>query len=99
VSRQDTLAACIQNLNTQAPAAAPRLALDVYEAGAPLSQLAPAAGPVVLALGPERGWSPDERTQLRAAGFTLAHLGSRVLRVETALVAALSVLLARRGEF
>ncbi len=99
VAHHATLAACIQNLDTDAPPAAPRLALDVYEAGAPLSQLAPAAGPVVLALGPERGWSPDERAQLRAARFTLAHLGSRVLRVETALVAALSVLLARRGEF
>jgi RsmE family RNA methyltransferase len=99
VARHDSLAACIRNLNTEAPPAAPRLALDVYEAGAPLSQLAPAAGAVVLALGPERGWSPAERTQLRAAGFALAHLGPRVLRVETALVAGLSVLLARRGEF
>jgi RsmE family RNA methyltransferase len=98
VMRHASLAACIQILNTEAPAA-PRLALDVYEAGAPLSQLAPAAGPVVLALGPERGWSQDERAQLRAAGFALAHLGPRVLRVETALVAGLSVLLARRGEF
>jgi len=99
VARHDSLAACIQNLNTEIPAAVPRLALDVYEAGAPLSQLAPAAGPVVLALGSERGWSPAERTQLRAAGFALAHLGPRVLRVETALVAGLSVLLARSGEF
>lgn len=99
VVQHENLADCIQNLDTLAPAGAVRLALDVYEAGAPLSVLAPADGPVVLALGAERGWSPAERTQLRAAGFALAHLGTRVLRVETALVAGLSVLLARRGEF
>ncbi|MFI5337188.1 MAG: RsmE family RNA methyltransferase [Opitutales bacterium] len=50
-----------------------------------------------MAFGPERGWSADERRQLRAAGFTFAHLGSRVLRLETAVVAALAVLKARRG--
>jgi len=99
VARHDSLAACLKNLAASTPVGAVRLALDVYEAQAPLSTLAPAAGPVVLALGAERGWSPDERSHLRAAGFTLAGLGPRVLRVETALVAGLSVLLARRGEF
>jgi RsmE family RNA methyltransferase len=45
-----------------------------------------------LAVGAERGWSGDEREQLRANGFTLKHLGQRVLRVETAVVAALGIL-------
>jgi RsmE family RNA methyltransferase len=52
--------------------------------------------PLVLALGPERGWGPRDREQLRAAGFSLAHLGSRVLRLETAVVAALTLAKAAR---
>ncbi len=80
------------------PAAACRLACDNYEAPLPLSGCAPAAGePVALAFGPERGWSAAERTLLRTQGFAFVHLGSRVLRVETAVIAALAVLKARQG--
>jgi RsmE family RNA methyltransferase len=75
-------------------AAQTRVALDLYEASAPLARIDLAA-PVVLALGPERGWSDRERNELRAGGFMLAHLGSRVLRVETAVVAAVAVVKAR----
>lgn len=71
------------------PDDAARLALDNYEAEAPLGAR---AGPVVLALGPERGWGPTDRDALRAHGFRLAHLGSRVLRLESACVAGLAVL-------
>lgn len=67
-----------------------RIALDNYEAPGPL---APAAGrrPLVLAFGPERGWSAAERDLLRSSGFALAHLGTRVLRTETAVVAAVAL--------
>jgi RsmE family RNA methyltransferase len=47
-------------------------------------------GPVVLAIGPERGWSDRERLQLEVAGFKRLSLGSRALRVETACVAAVA---------
>jgi RsmE family RNA methyltransferase len=47
--------------------------------------------PLALAFGPERGWSAGERQLLRAQGFELAHLGTRVLRTETAVVAALAL--------
>jgi len=78
------------------PPDATRLALDNYESPQPLSAaaLAPA---VALALGPERGWSPAERDLLRASRFTLVHLGSRVLRTETAVIAALAVVRSRQG--
>jgi RsmE family RNA methyltransferase len=99
VVRHDSLTQALAALATAAPPNAARIALDVYEASAPLSQFAPATGPVVLALGAERGWSAAERNLLRAANFPLAHLGPRVLRTETALIASLSVLLAKRGEF
>lgn len=52
---------------------------------------------VVLAVGPERGWSPAERDVLRGAGFVMAHLGERVLRTETACVAAVSMIAGGRG--
>jgi 16S rRNA (uracil1498-N3)-methyltransferase len=73
-----------------------RLALDNYEAAAPLEGCNVLRyKPVVLAFGPERGWGAADRALLRAQGFTLAHLGARPLRSETAVVAALAVLKAR----
>lgn len=79
------------------PATDSRVALDNYEAANPLSAFPALAQPgLTVALGPERGWSATDRTQLRAAGFTLAHLGTRVLRVETAAIAAVAVVLAAR---
>jgi RsmE family RNA methyltransferase len=50
----------------------------------------PGDGPVVLAIGPERGWSDGERRQLEAADFRRLSLGKRALRVETACVAAVT---------
>lgn len=47
---------------------------------------------VALLIGPEGGLAPNEIAQAHAAGFTGIALGSRVLRTETAPVAALSVL-------
>lgn len=67
-----------------------RIALDNYEASGPLRP-GLAARPIALAFGPERGWSASERSTLRAHGFELAHLGARVLRTETAVVAALAL--------
>ena len=75
-----------------------RLALDNYESPAALSTCNLLGyKSAILALGSERGWSPAERTLLRAAHFTFAHLGSRVLRTETATVAAVSLLKAKLG--
>jgi 16S rRNA (uracil1498-N3)-methyltransferase len=83
-----TLAAALE----KTPAAATRLALDNYEASAPLGHGQPLAdAPVVLALGSERGWSAAERDFLRAKNFSLVHLGPRVLRTETAVVAAVAL--------
>ena len=79
------------------PAGTARYALDNYEAEVALAavDVAPAQ-PVVLALGPERGWDGRDRELLRQHGYRLAHLGPRVLRVETAVIAALTLVAARR---
>ena len=73
-----------------------RLALDNYEAGRGLAAVVPVS-PVTLAIGPERGWSAGERDLLRGRGFEMVHLGSRVLRTETACVAAVAIVKAGLG--
>ncbi len=69
-----------------------RVALDVYEAETSLSTNDAVSTPIFLAIGSERGWSGNERDLLRESGFVMRHLGSRVLRQETAVVAALGIL-------
>lgn len=59
---------------------------------------APAGGRVAIAIGPEGGWSPRDREQLRAAGLRGLRLGPRVLRTETAGLAAIAALQARFGD-
>ena len=74
-----------------------RVALDNYEATLPVSKLTLTACTFALAVGPERGWSAKERNLLRTNGFELAHIGSRVLRTETACIAAVSLIKAKIG--
>lgn len=73
-----------------------RIALDNYEAGRGLAGVVPTS-PVLIAIGPERGWSAGERDLLRNRGFGLYHLGHRVLRTETACVAAVAIVKAGLG--
>jgi 16S rRNA (uracil1498-N3)-methyltransferase len=46
---------------------------------------------ISLAVGPEGGWTEDEITSARAAGFLEASLGENILRTETAVIASLAV--------
>ena len=52
-----------------------------------------------IAAGPEAGFSAEERERFVDAGFVPARLGMRVLRTETAGIAALAALSALRGDF
>ena len=45
-----------------------------------------------LAIGPEGGWTDDELAAARASGFQEASLGQLILRTETAVISALSIL-------
>jgi 16S rRNA (uracil1498-N3)-methyltransferase len=53
---------------------------------------------ITVLIGPEGGLAPEEQQAAISAGFTPARLGPRVLRTETAAVAALAVIQARLGD-
>ena len=63
------------------------------------SKSIPSTKAFVLAAGPEAGFDAEEEAALAAAGFTPLKLGPRVLRTETAALAALAALSALRGDF
>jgi 16S rRNA (uracil1498-N3)-methyltransferase len=54
---------------------------------------------VALLAGPEGGFTPEERQDAERAGFIPARLGPRVLRTETAAVAALAAMQTLWGDF
>jgi 16S rRNA (uracil1498-N3)-methyltransferase len=56
-------------------------------------------GAVALAAGPEAGFTAEEEALLAEAGFLPVRLGPRVLRTETAALAALAALNALAGDF
>ncbi|MBC2607102.1 RsmE family RNA methyltransferase [Pelagicoccus albus] len=67
-----------------------KLCLDNYEGVARLGSVA-IGGSVAMAIGSERGWTAGERELFRGLGWTLVGMGERVLRTETATVAAVSL--------
>ncbi|SMF93418.1 16S rRNA (uracil1498-N3)-methyltransferase [Methylomagnum ishizawai] len=60
------------------------------EGTARLKDLPPPEGGVCLLSGPEGGFAERERTWAREAGFVPVRLGPRILRAETAVLAALA---------
>lgn len=66
------------------------LADPVYERSA-FDALRASPGRVVLALGPEGGWTPYERDLLERNGFFGVGLGPRTLRLDTAAVALVAL--------
>lgn len=73
-----------------------RLALHPEPEGSPA--LPDAADSVVLAVGPEGGLTARDLAQLEQAGFRALGLGPRILRTETAGLAAIAVMQARFGD-
>jgi 16S rRNA (uracil1498-N3)-methyltransferase len=50
-----------------------------------------ARGAVTFALGPEGGWTAEEREMMLGAGWVPVTLGPRILRAETAAIAAMAI--------
>ncbi|MGV8941649.1 MAG: 16S rRNA (uracil(1498)-N(3))-methyltransferase [Lysobacter sp.] len=112
--RNVVIAACGQSGRAMVPAVTPPVplatALDGLPAGGlrlildPEGELTFTSLPenadarVVLAVGPEGGWSPRDRQQLQSAHFRGLRLGPRILRTETAGLAAIAALQARFGD-
>lgn len=79
-------------LSEAVPDGALALVLDEEERALPLSAaVAGHDGPLALVVGPEGGLSREEVAQLTARGARAVTLGARVLRTETAALAALAV--------
>ena len=72
--------------------------LDPY-ADLTLIDVAPIDMKVTLLTGPEGGFSAQERDIAKAAGFIPVRLGSRILRTETASLAALAAVQMLWGDF
>jgi 16S rRNA (uracil1498-N3)-methyltransferase len=61
---------------------------------------APTSGPAAILIGPEGGFTDEENTAIRAHPSAKAvSLGPRILRVDTAAVAAISVWMAAQGDW
>jgi len=100
--RRVAIAACEQCGRNRIPEIREPVALQRYRspAGAkillspsgPQKLAALAKNPLVLAAGPEAGFSPEEEAFLLRAGFAPVRLGPRILRTETAALAALNAL-------
>jgi 16S rRNA (uracil1498-N3)-methyltransferase len=82
----------------QPPGAGARRIQLVPDAGESLAAAAAGAERVELLVGPEGGLDEPEREAALAAGYRACRLGPRVLRSETAAVAALAVLQAAAGD-
>ena len=67
----------------------------------PLLQVASGlSGPVAVLIGPEGGFDDDERKTLRSMAKTRAvNLGPRILRADTAAIAALALCQAAAGDW
>jgi 16S rRNA (uracil1498-N3)-methyltransferase len=63
-----------------------------------VQDLQPAAGELIVLIGPEGGLAESEQRAALAAGYVAVRLGPRVLRTETAAVAALTLLQHRFGD-
>jgi len=105
------IAACEQCGRNRIPEVLPLVPVSEYRATgdamkvllSPLAELALSKASLkgsdfIVAAGPEAGFTAEEEAAFADAGFLPVSLGPRVLRTETAAVAALAALSALRGD-
>lgn len=109
--RKVVIAACEQCGRNRIPEVLPLVPLSDYRSQpgtklllSPLSEMSLSkmnleGDEFTVAAGPEAGFTPEEEAAFAAQGFTPVRIGARVLRTETAAVAALAALSALRGDF
>ena len=100
-ARVPDVAALASTREVAARLAGAALPVVLHEAGSePLALLVvPAAGDVVMVVGPEGGLDDAELAAFASAGAHVCRLGPEVLRTSTAGVAALAVLASRTGRW
>tara|TARA_R110001583_G_scaffold31978_4_gene109087 strand:+ start:75595 stop:76317 length:723 start_codon:yes stop_codon:yes gene_type:complete len=110
--QQVAISACEQCGRNVVPEVAPIQSLPAYleaNAGAdrlvlapggerPLAELPRPGAALHLMIGPEGGWSDSELNACRATGAIALGLGPRILRTETAGLAAIAAMQARWGD-
>ncbi|ADY94473.1 16S rRNA (uracil(1498)-N(3))-methyltransferase [Neisseria meningitidis] len=64
-----------------------------------LADIRQPSGAIVFMVGPEGGWTEQEEQQAFEAGFQAVTLGKRILRTETAPLAALAAMQTLWGDF
>jgi 16S rRNA (uracil1498-N3)-methyltransferase len=109
--RQIVVAACEQCGRNRVPGVAPARSIGEWLAAwagpgvvltpdgmISLPAVAAPAGPLALLVGPEGGWATREVAAATACGFTKLRLGPRILRTETAGIAALAIMQAAWGD-
>jgi 16S rRNA (uracil1498-N3)-methyltransferase len=73
---------------------------DEGGAAAPMLHAPLGEGPAGILIGPEGGFSEDERSRLRSSPFVVpAGLGPRILRADTAAIAALAIWQSLAGDW
>jgi 16S rRNA (uracil1498-N3)-methyltransferase len=82
----------------RAEGSAQRIVLSPF-AQQTLRDVSPPPRQVALLAGPEGGLAPEELDMATACGFTPVRLGPRILRTETAALAALAAIHALWGDF
>jgi len=102
----ETLSVLLDNWNAQAPGRRILFCDEAAEAGDAenvLTELASKAGrgqPWAILIGPEGGFDPEERKRLHARSDTVAiSLGPRIMRADTAAIAALAVVQLKLGDW
>ena len=89
----------LDGLARAATAAPRRDCCSIPRRGRGLRELPRPSGGVILLAGPEGGFTDEERQDALRAGFVAVRLGPRVLRTETAALAALAAMQTLWGDF
>ncbi|HEZ1579530.1 TPA: 16S rRNA (uracil(1498)-N(3))-methyltransferase [Neisseria meningitidis] len=80
------------------PSESTRLIMSINRARK-LSDIRQPSGAIVFMVGPEGGWTEQEEQQAFDAGFQAVTLGKRILRTETAALAAIAAMQTLWGDF
>jgi 16S rRNA (uracil1498-N3)-methyltransferase len=92
----ETAGPLLNHLGTSTPHSGTKLVFEPQSEGS--SRAGQSIQAAEIAIGPEGGFAPEELEAFRVAGYSQVGLGPRILRTETAAIAAIAWLQARHGD-